>query len=346
MSGPILPTVTGFAAKQAVDALRRRGIAPEPFLQATGLDEGDVADPHRRVPATAQAKLLELAAEAAGDTAFGLHIAEESNPRQAGLLFYASSSARTFGEALTLFARYARIANESARVKLERRPDGAALSVNHVGLSRLRARQAIEFQFAATVKGFRDVAGWSINPAKVQYAHARNADVKDFERFFGCPVEFGAPVDEMLFAPDKLALPLYTADENLLETLRPFCEEAAKLRATAKGTLRDTVENEVQRLLPHGEAQADRIAKTLAMSGRTLSRRLAEEGTNFAEVVDEMRRTLALQYVREPGLSLAEISWLLGYEGATSFNHAFRRWFARSPSEARAEATPLESALS
>jgi len=66
-----------------------------------------------------------------------------------------------------------------------------------------------------------------------------------------------------------------------------------------------------------------------------MSRRLAEEGTNFAEVVDELR--LALQYLKEPRIKTAQIGWLLGYEGQTSFNHAFRRWTGRSPSAARSE---------
>ena len=73
------------------------------------------------------------------------------------------------------------------------------------------------------------------------------------------------------------------------------------------------------------------------MSTRTLARRLASEGTTFEEVVDELRRSLALQYMKTPGISLSQVAWLLGYEGGTSFNHAFKRWTGRSPSAARVE---------
>jgi AraC-like DNA-binding protein len=91
----------------------------------------------------------------------------------------------------------------------------------------------------------------------------------------------------------------------------------------------------VERLLPHGKAKAQTVAKALALSVRTLSRRLADEGTTFGEIVDQLRRSLALQYLKEPGMSLAQIAWLLGYEGSTSFNHAFKRWTGRSPFVAR-----------
>jgi AraC-like DNA-binding protein len=72
-----------------------------------------------------------------------------------------------------------------------------------------------------------------------------------------------------------------------------------------------------------------------ALSTRTLARRLADESTSYEEVVDQLRRSLALQYIRDEGISFSQIAWLLGYEGSTSFNHAFLRWTGRSPSAAR-----------
>jgi hypothetical protein len=102
--GPVLPTVTGFAAKQVIAALRKRGIATAPLLHRAGLWEhefeagGGGPDDHR-VSAEAQAKLLDYAADALGDSAFGLHLAEQSDPRDAGIFFYVASGAENFGEA-------------------------------------------------------------------------------------------------------------------------------------------------------------------------------------------------------------------------------------------------------
>ena len=73
------------------------------------------------------------------------------------------------------------------------------------------------------------------------------------------------------------------------------------------------------------------------MSERTLSRKLAGEGTTYDELVDQLRRSLALQYIKAPSVSVSQIAWLLGYEGSTSFSHAFARWTGRSPSVVRNE---------
>ena len=331
-----LPTVTGFAVKCAIAALRQRSADPAPLARRAGLAEGDLDASQRRLSASAQGEFLEYAALALNDSMFGLHLAEQSNPREVGLLFYAMSAAENVSDALTLLMHYCRIVNESVRLKLAREPDGIVVEAVFSGVARHRIRQNVEFEFAVVVKAIREMTGLNVCPTRVACAHGRTTDRKVFERFFGCPVEFAAPSDQIGFSNETLALPLVTEDPHLLETLRPFCEEAARARNT-QGAVRVAVENEIQRLLPHGRARAEIVAKALAVSSRTLTRRLAEEGTNFAEVVDGLRRSLAAEYLHESSFTLAQIGWLLGYEGPTSFHHAFKRWTGRSPSLARSE---------
>ena len=141
----LLPTVTGFAARQAVVLLRRHNIAAHSLLHALGFSEHELARTandrdavERRFSAAAQARFLEQAAEAMDDSAFGLHLAERSDPRDAGILFYVASGGKDIGEALALFARYLRIVNEAVRLKLMRTPQGAPPSKST--LSALRGR--------------------------------------------------------------------------------------------------------------------------------------------------------------------------------------------------------------
>lgn len=332
----VLPTATGFAARQAIATVRKRNIAVEPLLQRAGLSEREV-ESGRRISAIGQSKLLEYAAEALGDNAFGLHLAQQTNPREARLLFYVTSAATNVGDTVALYARYCRIVNEAMDVKLAPDQDGVIVEFNFVGLPRHHAFQSIEFTLAVTLKGLRELVGRRIRPMKVAFAHARNTHTREFERFFGCSVEFGAAFDQVSMSNETLALPLVTGDPHLLETLRSLCDEAASERHTPTETLRASVENEVQKLLPNGPADRGAVAKALCMSERTLSRKLADEGVTYAQVVDQLRRSLALQYVKERSLSLSQIAWLLGYEGSTSFNHAFRRWTGKAPSTARRE---------
>jgi AraC-like DNA-binding protein len=347
-TGQALPTATGFAVKQAIAALRKRNIATAPLLHRAGLSErdfvvGDDQPAGHRAFAGGQARFLDYAAEAMDDSAFGLHLAEQSDPRDAGILFYVASGAKDVNEALTLFARYFRIVNEAVRLKLMQTSEGVAVEIEFVGFPMHSVRQNAEFGIAVILRALREMTNRSLRPIRVAFAHPRNSELRDFDRFYGCSVEFGRAAHEgvsadlLEFSNDTLASPLVTDDTKLLAALRPFCDMAAKERNTTAGTLRAAVENEVEKLLPQGKAKAQTVAKALALSVRTLSRRLADEGATYADVVDQLRRTLALQYLKEPGMSLSKIAWLLGYGESTSFNHAFRRWTGHSPSAARNE---------
>jgi AraC-like DNA-binding protein len=333
---PQLPTATGFAARRAVAALRKRNIDPAPLLERFGLSEEAVNTDQIRVSAAAQARFLEAVAEALHDPALGFHLATEVNPRGVGLLFYVASAGKDLGEAIALFARYCRIVNEAVRIKLTRQDNDLAVELHLVGVPRFRAAQNAEFGIAVIVKSLREITGRNVHPTRITFVHMRSG-FPELERFCGCPVEFGGSSDELVLSNPSLSVPLVTEDMHLLDALRPICDEAAKQRETAPGSLRALVENEAQKLLPHGRARRHLVAKKLAMSTRTLARRLAREGTTFEEIVDELRRSLALQYIKTPSISFSQMAWLLGYEGSASFNHAFRRWTGAPPSAARVE---------
>ncbi len=295
----------------------------------------DPDDRHRRISAVGQARLVELASAAAGDTAFGLHLAMEANPKEAGLLFYAVAAAGNVREALELFARYSRVVNDSVQVAVVRKTGGVTVAVSYVGISRHRFPQIVEFQFAIVVKAIREVAGRKISPTRVVCAHARGSGQKEFDRFFGCRVEFTAQADALDFADETLGLALVTSDKYLLETLRPFCEAATKAHLSVQNPVRVSVENEIYRLLPHGKANLETVARALGASARTLVRRLAAEGTTFARIVGDLRHELSLQYLKGSDFTIAQIAWLLGYEQPELFTHAFRRWTGQPPSQIR-----------
>ena len=88
--------------------------------------------------------------------------------------------------------------------------------------------------------------------------------------------------------------------------------------------------------MPSGAPTEENVARGLALSQRTLQRRLAAVGTTYGDVLDRMRHELALHHLRDAQLQISEIAYLLGFAEAASFNRAFRRWTGRTPSEYRA----------
>ena len=181
-----LPTVTGIAARLAIAALKTQNVTVAPLLQLAGLSAHDFDVRQQRISAASQGKFLEYAAEALDDRTFGLHLAKQANPREAGLLYYVTSAASNIGEALTLFARYSRIADEAVCIRRARAREGLVAEISFIGLPRHTAKQVTEFGVGVTIKALREIAGRKIRPTHLSFVHARNSDLREFEAFFGC----------------------------------------------------------------------------------------------------------------------------------------------------------------
>jgi AraC-like DNA-binding protein len=168
---------------------------------------------------------------------------------------------------------------------------------------------------------------------------------RELKKFFGCDVEFGAVHDAMVLSRSDCTAAIVDADPYLNNLLVEFCEQALEQRRTSRQhPISTTVENAIAPLLPHGEIRAATIARALGISERTLARRLRAEGQSFSSLLDRLRQTLANRYLAEPGASISEIAWLLGYQEISAFSRAYKRWNGHSPRAARAHVDTLRAA--
>jgi AraC-like DNA-binding protein len=329
-----LPRASGGITRLACERLQQAGIPVLPLLRKSGVHPSFIEDRQARLAAGAQIRFLNEAANAAADGCIGFHLAQDFDLREIGLLYYVIASSETLGEGLRRGERYTGITNESISLKCFGGEE-TRLRFAYLGVPRHEDRHQIEFLMTALIRICGTLTG-ALRPRRVSFAHRPCDDSGEIERYFDCPVEFGAALDEATFAPSASSLPLLGADPHLNEMLVRYCEEALASRPCAAVPVRADVENAITPLLPHGRPAITTVARRLGMSTRTLARRLAAEGLTFAQVLDELRTNLAWRYLSEQDLSMSRIAWLLGYQEVSAFTHACRRWTGKSPTEIRA----------
>jgi AraC-like DNA-binding protein len=334
-----LPSSSGVIARLACARLKAGGIDPAPLLKKARVTAQQIEDRHTPLPAQAQIRVLELAAEALGDDLLGFRLAADLEPREVGLLYYVLASSETFGDALRRVARYSTIVNEGVSLRYVE-PD-AAILFNYVDVARHSDRHQIEFWVAAMVRLSRELTGRQFSPQRVRLTHHRQ-DTGEIASVLGCDVEFGTTVDEIAFPRTAKELPIASADPYLNDLLIAYCEEALAQHARRHLGLRAAIENTIVPLLPHGKAQVSDCAHRLGMSARTLARRLASEGLTFGLILDELRSDLAQRHIKDSRLSVSQIAWLLGYQEVSAFTHAFRRWTGVTPTQMRAQMRPTD----
>jgi AraC-like DNA-binding protein len=333
-----LPSTTGSITRLAYARARGAGIDVKPLAEKAGLTIQQIEDRTARIPVHNQIQFLELAAVALGDELLGFHLAREYDRRQIGLLHYVLASSETLGDAMQRAARYSTIVNEGVAVRYIQRDD-IAIGVDYVGVARHFDRHQIEFWMTGLVRSCRELTGRQLLPLRVQFAHHRHGDWSELTAFFGCEVEFDAGVDQATFSGSSKDLAVVGSDPYLNDLLIASCEAALAQRTTRSGNLRSDIENAIAPLMPHGKASVAEIARRLGLSQRTLARRLAAEGLTFGKILDEMRADLAQRHVRDSAYSISQIAWLLGYQEASAFTHAFKRWTGTTPRAMRAQDT-------
>jgi AraC-like DNA-binding protein len=329
-----VPSATGGIARLACARAREAGIELEPLLKKAGLTVQEIDNAGARLGVRNQIALLNLIAQALKDEFLGFHLACNFDLRMIGWLYYVLASSDAAGEAMQRAARYSSITNEGVSLRYIDNAD-ITIVITYVGVARHLDRHQIEFYIAALVRSCRELTRRHLQPSRVRLTHHRNESSSEFNAFLGVDVEFGADADEIAFPGMIRDLPVVSADPYLHRLLIAYCEEALVRREGSRGTLRQSVENAIAPLLPHGKARLGDIAHRLGTSQRTLARRLAGEGLSFSTLLEELRVDLAMRHIADPTLSVSQIAWLLGYQEVSAFTHAFKRWTGQTPREMR-----------
>jgi AraC-like DNA-binding protein len=329
-----IPRATGGIARMACARLDETGKDPASILAQAGVTLEEARDPSVWLEVRTQIKLLELAAKELQDELLGFRLARSFDLREIGLLYYVIASSERLEDALRNAERYSRIMNEGVHLRFSLQDRSATIALDYVNVDRDADRHQIEFWLVTLVRICRQVTDGRLAPSRLTMKHFRDGTPAEFRTFFGSDVEFGADGDAISFPAPLASLPLVGHDDCLNELLRRYAEEALARSPQQRATLRYRVEEILPKLLPHGRAAALEVARRLGMSSRTLSRKLGEEGTCFAEILDQLRAALAKRYLNEK-LPVSEIAWLLGYREVSSLTHAFKRWTGTTPRQFR-----------
>lgn len=240
--------------------------------------------------------------------------------------FVVAHHARTLGDALERVARFKSLC---APEVLEIRGEGGqcvvegrwphAFSPTPTSLAEATITSLVELG--------RAVSDGEVRPHRVELRRARNAEVA---AYFDCPIAWEAEADRLILDAADLERPFGTYNADLLAILDQAL--AGRLDAqTPAASLSEQVRWLIRRSLTAGRPELRSVARELAISERSLQRRLEEEGNSFQSLLSDIRHQLALEHLRDPGLDVAEVAYLLGYDDQGSFYRAFQKWEGQTP---------------
>ncbi|MBC3792172.1 AraC family transcriptional regulator [Spirosoma utsteinense] len=324
-------TISSASVKGLLYAVTQYGADAQPLIQAAALDIAQLEDPDGRVPMAAMQRLWAMAVQVTADPHLDLHIAEHVHHSSYGVLAYVLMHSPTLGEAIHKLCRYGDIVCNGTRISLRHLGESVELVVEITSPAIVYPHFVLNSELSIYLHMLRLLSGQSLSPEVVHLAYPAPADTREHFRVFApALVQFGTPYSALRLPATVLALPIPTADPQLLALLEPHA--AALLdRLHELPALPDRVRHELLRLLVHSEPTLVAVAEALSLSSRTLQLQLRQDGHSYQQLLDEVRRELAERHLRDDILSIKDIALLLGFAEPSVFIRAFRRWTGQTP---------------
>ncbi|WP_281199451.1 AraC family transcriptional regulator [Acinetobacter johnsonii] len=266
--------------------------------------------------------------------ALGLEIAKYVQPKHLGILGYIALSCENLGEALTRYHDFHRLIYDGSSLYVA--VEGENLCFGWVEMPiELTTQLSNEVAMALIIQFMKPfVAHDDIQLSEVHFTHPVPKNTALYEQYFNCKVRFSQSRPMMMIPLSELSMPFQQGDQTLQKLLLQQAE--ALLEKLPNSTHIDQrLQHAILTGLQKNQYQIEHIARQLNFSVRQLQRYLQQQGTTYQQRMQEVRRILAEQYLRDPHLSLQEIALLLSYSEQSAFQRAFKHWTQVTPQQWR-----------
>jgi len=266
------------------------------------------------------------------DPSFGLQAARWIVEAADGLFFYLAKYSSNATQILDTFAN--RTIGTEYPFKLRIEKDGEQVMLYDCLLETMQpSRTIVDFTFGYWSEFGRRIALSKedyLSVVQFSYPEPDNAEV--YREFFSAAVEFNSSHNRVIIAnrvleyipemagPALHALLMGVPSNTSLavEEIVPFYVQISTI---------------IEKALPGPIPTVELMSKQFHMSPRTFHRKIKSEGSSYKQLVDDIRKQLAVSYLSIGAFKINEIATRLGFSGTSAFYKAFKRWYGRPPSD-------------
>lgn len=272
--------------------------------------------------------------------ALGLEIAQLVEAKHLGIIGYLALSSETLGEAFMRYHDYHRLIYDGGPLQLQWQGDYLSIGWVEVPFhlnTQLTDEIAIALMTEFVKANVQNPHG--VQLYEVHFQHVMPKNIALYEQYFGCKVRFSQARNQVLMHVSELSRPLKQGDQTLQKLLMQ--QAKALLEKFPYSTLLDQqLQQAILIGLQKNLFQIKHIAEQMNFSVRQLQRHLQKQGKTYQQCMQEIRCMLAMQYLKDPHLSLQETAMLLGYSEQSAFQRAFKQWTQLTPQQWRQQNMP------
>lgn len=319
--------------RKAYSFMKSEGVSSADLLKNTEITEQYMADPYHMIGEEQARQYYLNVVHLAGRHGVGLDIGWRTNLSEMGPHGMAGLSARTAGEMLTDHWKM----RDNYNTLLDWRYEVKGNSVIHTARS---AETDPELRVFLIERGLsmmqvqvEELCGEDAKPIRVLFDYKTPDNVEQYKRIFRCPMRFSQDRIEVVYSIELHNRELYSYDPQAVEVLGALRSNLHQKLSSGGDVVQD-VKMALRRTPGHFPA-LERIAEDMAMSSRTLRRKLGQHDVRFQNLLDDERRRVAEDLLLTTSMPIQQIAEQCGFTDAQNFSQAFKRWLGQSPSEFR-----------
>jgi len=324
-----------FESRLLFRAAQRCGMTAEDILRNSQIRPEQLDDAKVRVSGRQRLSLYHNILAGCDDPGIFLRAGDAATICSFGLWGYVLMSSSTYLNAIHVAFKYLRLTGPLIDKTFDVDGDVAMFEGKDRLLLGPLLQPVADFWFAFIVRVSREVTRDAFEPALLELEFPRPGHGDAYEPLFGCPVRFETGRNRICFDVRNLEISLPRADALSHQICEQMCAtlvEEMKLGAGPARDVRDLIMS-----TPRDFPSLSEVARRLYTTPRTLRRKLAEQGTSYQQILNDVRKRLAISFLRETSLSMDEIAERVGFSDSRNFRHAFKKWTDSTPSSHRAQ---------
>lgn len=333
-----MQSIPSYALAALLNFLVDKGVERDFLLAKLSISEQDICSTDKKFSASDYERIMQLGQQTLGEPNVGFLHGKSSDVGQWGLLGFIVLASENLWQALGYQRRYQCLLGALGTAYHE--VDGDIVTMRWLSSQEASANSIeqvitawVSFAFTNTISNEK--------PVSVHFVHAPLADVAHYQEFFGCDVNFNAPFNGVVINRHSLELPLINHNQEVLKLLCCHAEnQLAEKKASASLAV---IRQYITEVLPEKVPELSDVAQHLGMSTRQLQRHFQKTETNLTNLLNDVRRSLAIAYLSQTDHKIAYIATVLGYSEQSAFQRAFKRWTGRTPQSFRLTPTPVNT---
>jgi AraC-like DNA-binding protein len=325
------------ALRQYLRAAQDYGIDAEDALVQNDLPVGILDNSITRVTGTEFQRLIRWLVDACNDPLFGLKSGSYVQPGSYSIFGYMIMNCRSAREALHMTPMYESIVGDMGVTKLEKAGQRLAVRWNCQYDDPIIIPHMIDnvlFSWTQFARYLADLPEGKPYCVQLERAQPDAEKLAIYQEMFGCDIEFNAKRSALIVDEEVLEIPLRQPDPGLLQSLTQQAESMMD-EIKQKKTIILQVRAVLRQLMEHELPRKEKVAEALDMTERTLQRRLQEAGTGYQQLLDDIRRETAIEWLTTTQVAINEIADNLGFSEVRSFHRRFKSWTGHAPGEYR-----------